>query len=225
MNSHTQTQIARSFATLAVMLTAWFGAEKLAEMADMQLPILLQGAVTLGFGALTWLVSRSALNFAEDCLHVPPAIAPGLTSNNKLTGGTSQEAKPGGEKEEAAGKKEEETVSAADQKAERATRPDEPGSDTQTRKLLSTSKLEIETSEVADGDLQIVVTVTGLTNALFKKQGGLLQKLQRVPSVVWQRPKNLGDGRKQIAGVLPAGCDRSDALDRLRSIADNSKYQ
>jgi hypothetical protein len=199
-NAHTiQTLLVRLFAVALVGTGVWFGSEQLANQLHLSVTDPVRLGASLLAGIACWFVAARAIaaaQFTQDCLDVPTALAPTLTSKSKPAdqGRLLPKLSPA---------------------------PALTNKLPESGALVDTDKVHIETSGNADGTLKVVVTAK-LTNNQFKgHNGSMLNALQSVKGSTWARHSNLGEGKgKRVEGTIAAQVDRQKALVHLKSIGE-----
>lgn len=180
----------RTLITAGAGVAAWFLAGFIAQRYSLD----LTAPVQLGIGLLTmigsWFATKPMFSFTQECLAMQEATS----------------ARP---KKAAATK-----VYLPQAKASAATariKADKPVltpvAALTVGKFHEQGRVSIEVLAPAEGstNLQVAVTVRGLSASEFKGNngnGGFRSKLENIAGVSWENPKNLGDGRRTMTGVI-----------------------
>jgi len=180
----------RTLITAGAGVAVWFLAGFIAQRYNLD----LSAPVQLGIGLLTmvgsWFATKPMFSFTQECLAMQEATS----------------ARP---KKAAATK-----VYLPQAKAAAATakiRADKPApapvAALTVGKFYEQGRVTIEVLAPAEGstNLQVAVTVRGFSASEFKGNngnGGFRQKVENISGVSWENPKNLGDGRRTMTGVI-----------------------
>lgn len=203
---------------LAVAVTgilAWYFAEPVAARIGHQLTDGWQ----LGIGALAGLValiiSNRALDFTEDCMTIPDA------GDQRLAAAGSSCSREGCRRYVAPSATGQPAVKPCKKKAAGTSKADSAES-FQLGTVIDNQTITVVLEQAQAGPLNLLVTVKGLTASQFKGNNGLRGRLEALGGVSWENPRNLGDGRREMRGVIQSESERQRIVARLKDIA--SRY-
>ncbi len=189
-----ETYFVRFLAAVVVGAIAYVGAEPLAQYFHFDLPntARLIGSASLALAG--WFATKNLVDFTTDCLDVPAAVAPAVTSRKQ-----------------------------AEQKAPVRRLPQlakvpVPATfvnvgDTPT--VIKSTHITATVTKNDDASLNVSVIVTGVSGGDFKGNGGIRAALENVQGISWANPTNPGAGTRRMEGRIAAGANHPQVLSKL----------
>lgn len=206
------TAATRTLAVAAAGVAAWYVAQPVAQYFGHSLTDLWQFGVGGIVALIALFVSKRALDFTQDCMTVPDAVARAAHGTRPAT----------------CRKKSCRSQVFEDPADKPKAQPDSPdiscdGGNAASQGLTVTVadspsvKVEFQAGQSAT---TVTVTISGVSAAKFKdKQCGLRKKIESVGGVKWDNPKNLGNNSRRITGRITDSTRREAIIARLQEIA------
>ena len=193
-----ETYFVRFLAAVVVGAIAYVGAEPLAQYFHIDLP---NTARLLGTGALAlagWFATKNLVDFTTDCLDVPAAVAPAITSRKQA---------------ERPAPKRLPQLAKAPVPATFVNVGDTPH-------VIKSAKITATVTKNDDASLAVSVVVTGVSGGDFKGNGGIRSALSSVQGIAWTNPTNAGGGTRRIEGRIAAGANHPQVLAKLATVVE-----
>ncbi len=214
LQARIQTALARSLSIAATGVLTWYLALPIAQLFSLELGDPLRIGIGCGAALVAFFVSRRALNFTEDCLAVPDAMAPGVHDPKRRVC-RKKTCRFYAPEDEKAGKQPDDKTAA--KKHECGGAP--PTDQTLKTTVVSTDNMKVTMQSDSQGIL-VTVTIEGITSGRFKnKQNGLRSKLEGINGIKWDDPKNLGEGSREMIGRIVDQTNREAVIARLQQVA------
>jgi len=178
----------------------WFASAWLATHYGLNLELEGQAGISLVGMLATWFATKPMFSFTAECVAMQEATSPRSKTNTAAS--TQQKA-----------------AAPAKVKADKPTATPEPIT-LSTGKLFNQGRISIDVSRNEGNVAQVTVTARGLTGSEFKGNngnGGLRQKLESIPGIAWEHPKN-ADGTRIMTGTVKAA-NEGDVAAKLKDTA------
>lgn len=201
-----ETYFVRFLASVVVGAVAYFAAEPIAEYFQYNLPDMARWAGTGVLALAGWFATKNLVDFTTDCLDVPSAVAPAVTSRKQAERPAPKQA--------------------ADQAPRRlpqlAKTPvpvtlvdvgDKPH-------VIKSSKITATVTKNDDASLTVTVVVTGASGSDFKGNGGIRAALESVGGIAWANPTNAGGGTRRMEGKIAAGANHQAVIGKLAAVVE-----
>lgn len=192
-----ETYFVRFLAAVVVGAIAYFAAEPVAQYFHYALP---DAARWVGTGVLAlagWFATKNLVDFTTDCLDVPAAVAPAVTSRKQA--------------ERPAAKRLPQLA--------KAPVPATFVNVGETPHVIKSSKITATVTKNDDASLAVSVAVVGVSGGDFKGNGGIRAALESVPGIAWANPTNAG-GTRRMEGKIAAGANHQQVLAKLQSVVE-----
>lgn len=192
-----ETYFVRFLAAVVVGAIAYVGAEPLAQYFQIDLP---NTARLVGTGVLAlagWFATKNLVDFTTDCLDVPSAVAPAITSRKQA---------------ERPAPKRLPQLAKAPVPATFVNVGDTPH-------VIKSSKITATVTKNDDASLSVTVVVTGVSGGDFKGNHGIRASLENVQGISWTNPTNAG-GTRRMEGRIAAGADHHQVLAKLAAVVE-----
>jgi len=202
-----ETYFVRFLAAVVVGAIAYVGAEPLAQYLQYDLP---NNARWIGSGVLAlvgWFATKNLVDFTTDCLDVPSAVAPAITSRKS-------EQRPVTKTQSAS------TAGKRLPQLQKVPVPATLVNIGETPHVIKSSKITATVTKNDDASLSVSVVVTGASGSDFKGNGGIRAALQNVQGIAWANPTNAGGGTRRMDGRIAAGANHSQVLSKLASVVE-----
>lgn len=193
-----ETYFVRFLASVVVGAIAYVGAEPVAQYFQLDLP---NTARWLGTGVLAlagWFATKNLVDFTTDCLDVPAAVAPAITSRKQA---------------ERPAPKRLPQLAKAPVPATFVNVGDTPH-------VIKSSKITATVTKNDDASLAVSVVVTGVSGGDFKGNHGVRASLESVQGISWANPTNAGGGIRRMEGRIAAGANHHQVLAKLQSVVE-----
>ena len=192
-----ETYFVRFLAAVVVGAIAYVGAEPLAQYFQIDLP---NTARLVGTGVLAlagWFATKNLVDFTTDCLDVPSAVAPAITSRK-------QAERP------------------APKRLPQLAKAPVPATFVnvgETPHVIKSSKITATVTKNDDASLAVTVVVTGVSGGDFKGNHGIRASLENVQGISWANPTNAG-GSRRMEGRIAAGANHHQVLAKLAAVVE-----
>ncbi len=200
-----ETYFVRFLASVVVGAVAYFAAEPIAQYFQYDLPDMARWAGTGVLALAGWFATKNLVDFTTDCLDVPSAVAPAVTSQKQAERPTAKQAdRP-----------------AARRLPQLAKTPvpvtlvnvgDKPH-------VIKSSKITATVTKNDDASLTVSVVVTGVSGGDFKGNGGIRSALESVAGIAWTNPTNVG-GTRRMEGKIAAGANHEAVIGKLAAVVE-----
>lgn len=201
-----ETYFVRFLASVVVGAVAYFAAEPIAQYFQYNLPDMARwiGTGVLALGG--WFATKNLVDFTTDCLDVPSAVAPAVTSRKQAERPTSKQAERPAPKRLPQLAKTPVPVTLVNV-------GDKPH-------VIKTAKITATVTKNDDASLAVTVVVSGASGSDFKGNGGIRSALESVPGIVWSNPTNAGNGTRRMEGKIAAGTDHQAVIGKLTAVVE-----
>lgn len=202
------TWTARALSVAATGAVSWYVAQPIAEHFGTTLTDPMQIGIGGFFALIAFFVSKRALDFTQDCMTVPDALAASATDLKRTC------------RKKSCG----ETANSDSGASSSASQTGSDSNDQIDANQLSTTVADHQSMKVSvqttDGATLVTVTICGVSSSRFKdKQSGLRKKIEGIGGVNWGNPKNLGNGNREMVGRIIDASRRESVIARLQSLA------
>lgn len=201
-----ETYFVRFLASVVVGAVAYFAAEPIAQYFQYNLPDMARwiGTGVLALGG--WFATKNLVDFTTDCLDVPSAVAPAVTSRKQAERPTSKQAERPAPKRLPQLAKMPVPVTLVNV-------GDKPH-------VIKTAKITATVTKNDDASLAVSVVVTGVSGGDFKGNGGIRSALESVSGIVWSNPTNTGNGTRCMEGKIAAGTNHQAVIGKLTAVVE-----
>ena len=188
----------------------WFAAGWLAQHYGYDLTSTAQAGLGVAAALIMWLATKPMFSFTEECILMQEATSARsktLSIKADKSGKSASTAKPSGKsnvflpQQRAAA-----ATSGSTPRAAQAVAAASQSNVTLTAgKLFDKGRITVDVSRNDAGQAEIIVTARGLSASEFKGNNGnhgLRQKLENISGISWENPKNLGEGKRIMSGVV-----------------------
>jgi hypothetical protein len=202
-----ETYFVRFLASVVVGAVAYFAAEPIAQYFQYNLPDLARwiGTGVLALGG--WFATKNLVDFTTDCLDVPSAVAPAVTSRKQAERPTSKQA------ERPTAKRLPQLAKAAPVPVAIVNVGDKPH-------VIKSAKITATVTKNDDASLAVTVVVTGASGSDFKGNGGIRSALESVQGIAWSNPTNAGGGTRRMEGKIAAGANHQAVIGKLTAVVE-----
>jgi hypothetical protein len=231
----------RTAASAAVAAGLWYLASLLTQHYGVEYTGLEQaGAAVVGLIG-TWFATKPMFSFTEECILMQEGssrrgrtlqVQPGHTRTAQTTQASRKSAatkpstkpstNPSGKSSTGQVFVPQQRVAAAASRntASNAVSPVTLAAGT----LFNKGRVSVAVVRDSAGQAEVTVTAAGLSASEFKGasgNNGMRQKLEKISGISWQNPKNLGDGKRVMVGVVKSS-NEGEVAARLTEVA--SRY-
>lgn len=193
-----ETYFVRFLAAVVVGVVAYVAAEPVAQYFNYALPDTFRWIGTGVLALAGWFATKNLVDFTTDCLDVPAAVAPAVTSRK-------QAERPAPKRLPQLAKA---PVPATFIKVD------------DTPHVIKSAKITATVTKADDASLAVSVVVTGVSGSDFKGNGGIRAALESVQGIAWAHPTNAGGGTRRMEGKIAAGANHQQVLAKLQSVVE-----
>ncbi|MBU6453609.1 MAG: hypothetical protein KGS72_17655 [Cyanobacteria bacterium REEB67] len=193
-------------ATLRTGITAasggllWFITGWLAQHYGVDVSAPAQAGVGIVGALAAWLITKPMFSFTEECILMKEATSKRGRITQVKPDAKTQVFLP---QSRVAAATAPTTARAA--RANHASAANPTSASLTVGKLFDKGRITVEVSRTEGTQPEVTVTARGLSASEFKGNNGnhgLRQKLENIAGISWQNPKNLGEGKRVMTGVV-----------------------
>ena len=178
----------------------WFVTGWLAQQYGFDVSAPAQAGVGI-FGALAaWLITKPMFSFTEECILMQEATSKRGRATQVKPDARSQVFLPQSRVAAATP-----PTAAKNARSNRAVAVKPVTASLSAGKLFDKGRITVEVTRTETDQPEVTVTARGLSASEFKGNNGnhgLRQKLENIAGISWQNPKNLGEGKRVMTGVV-----------------------